>query len=85
MALTFTDADFKRMQALQADLAIVLRRANTQRLEAAIAAFALVRLARQLLDQYPPTAREALLGVIEAFLERRDLEGEDAGARVLLN
>lgn len=68
MAPTFSENDFRRMAALQADLTTVLNRANDQHLEAAVAAFALLRCARILLDKYPSESRQALLEVVVAFL-----------------
>jgi hypothetical protein len=59
-AMKLKPEDAKKMLALQQELAIVLRRANDQKLEAAVAAFALVRLARELFDKYPPNVRRTL-------------------------
>jgi len=74
MALTFSEDDSRRMQALQADLTTVLARANDQHLEAAVAAFALLRCARVLIDKYPAETRQALLEVVVAFLRRDDVQ-----------
>jgi hypothetical protein len=82
MSLTFSDDDARRMRALQLELMEVLRRANDQHLEAAIAAFACVRCARALLDKYPETGRRALTDLVVAFLEHAD--PPEAG-RILLS
>lgn len=76
--------DSARMLTLQKDLAVVLRRANDQKLEAAVAAFALIRLARELLDKYPPKTRLALAEVCSMFLERRKVTLEDEGSKLLI-
>lgn len=76
--------DAKKMLALQQELAVVLRRANDQKLEAAIAVFALVRLARELLDKYPPAVRRTLAVVCSLFLERKAVVVEDDPASKLL-
>lgn len=70
MALTFKPEDFKRMAELQAELTTVLRRANDNKLEAAIAAFACIRCARILMDLYPASTRDELVEqVIVPFLK----------------
>lgn len=70
MPLTFKPEDFKRMTELQEQLSIVLRRANDNHLEAAIAAFACVRCARTLLELYPVETRVALVEqVVVPFLQ----------------
>lgn len=74
--IAFTDADARQMQALQVELSLVLRRANDQHVEAAIAIFACVRCARALLDQYPDTARLALLEILTGFLAHADVTSE---------
>ena len=76
--------DAKKMVALQQELAIVLRRANDQKLEAAVAAFALIRLARELLDKYPANVRRTLATVRALFIERKDVVVEDDPASKLL-
>jgi hypothetical protein len=76
--------DAAKMLALQKELAVVLKRANDQKLEAAIAAFALVRLARELFDKYPPPVRRALTAVCGLFLERKAVVVEDDPASKLL-
>ena len=72
--LTFSDEQAADMRALQRELAVVLARANAQRMEAAVAAFACVRCARILLDQYPGETRAALLTVVTSFLADGHLE-----------
>jgi hypothetical protein len=69
MPLDFSEADAAKMRALQVELSLVLRRANDQHLEAAVAAFACIRCARALLDQYPDAARVSLITLVVAFLE----------------
>jgi hypothetical protein len=72
--IEFKDEDFAKMQAVQRDLTTVLLRANADRVEAAVAVFALVRCARPLLDRYNDSTRLALLEVIEAFLHHEPAE-----------
>jgi hypothetical protein len=76
MALTFSEDDHRKMRALEQDLKVVLKQANDQRLEAAIAAFALIRCARTLLHLYPVNTRAALLSAIFPFLAGSDVEIE---------
>lgn len=76
--------DSAKMLALQKELAIVLRRANDQKLEAAIAAFACIRLARELLDKYPNTVRHTLAVVCALFLDHQDVVEEGDPASKLL-
>jgi hypothetical protein len=64
MALPFKPEDFRRMAELQGALTEVLARANDQKLEAAIAAFALIRCARTLLDHYQPETRAWLVNMV---------------------
>lgn len=61
MALVLDERASRQMIELQRELAVVLTRANERKVEAAIAAFALLRLARELLDKYPEAARVALV------------------------
>ncbi len=84
MAMDFSDQNLKDMVALQAQLAIVLRRANAERLEAGLAAFACVRLARQLLDFYPEDARAALLSAIVPFLQGKSDEEVGLQSKLLI-
>ena len=72
--VTFKEADGEKMRALQAELVTVLLRANEQKMEAAVAVFALMRCARPLLDRYPDHTRLALLEVIEAFLHHEHVD-----------
>jgi hypothetical protein len=82
--LTFDDESSRKMLAVQRELAGVLRRVNDQKLEAALAAFALVRLARELLDKYPEKVRSPLVDVVVGFLEHRDMAAEGSTAAGLL-
>lgn len=85
MSDLFTNDNKRRMFELERELAIVLRRANDQKLEAGVAAFALARLARLLLDKYPDATRTALVDVIAAFLRREPPPADaEAGASLLL-
>jgi hypothetical protein len=71
MALSFKLEDVHKMTALENELAVVLRRANAEHLEAAIAAFACMRCARVLLTLYPEKTREMLVEqVIVPFLRQ---------------
>jgi hypothetical protein len=78
MALNFNADDFQKMAALQEQLEIVLQRANDQKLEAAIAAFACVRCARKIMSHYPAQTREMLIDtVIIPFLRGEPYEPEE--------
>lgn len=73
MAMEFTPETFRQMSELQLELSRVLVRANSNRMEAGIAAFACIRCARALLDKYPDKARLELIEVIVAFLKHADV------------
>lgn len=73
MALKFDDKAAADMKALQAKLVEVLLRANAERVEAGVAAFALARCIRPLLDQYPEATRRVLVDTVIAFLEHEDV------------
>jgi len=73
MALDFSTESFKQMTELQLELSRVLIRANDAHMEAALAAFACIRCARELLDKYPDKARNELLEVVIAFLRHADV------------
>lgn len=64
----FDEKDMRMVTELQAELTTVLLRANEQKVEAALAAFACCRCARILLDAYPADTRAALMEAIEPFL-----------------
>jgi hypothetical protein len=81
--LNFSDTDQAKMMSLQQELAVVLRRANDQKLEAAVAAFACLRLARLLIDKYPETTRMALAELCAAFL-RHDKMQDEGGSDLLV-
>jgi hypothetical protein len=74
--LDFSDRQAEQMRVLQAELTTVLLRAKSDRVEAAVAAFALVRCARILLDQYSDQTRVPLLDVVEAFLRHETVESK---------
>jgi hypothetical protein len=74
VALRFDDKAAAEMRALQAQLQEVLLRANAQHVEAAIAAFALARSMRTLLDLYPDATRRVLLDTVILFLEHLDAD-----------
>jgi hypothetical protein len=79
MALTFDPADYEKMVRVENEISHVLLRAKSDRVEAAVVAFALVRCARILLDQYRSTGiRRALAEVMTAFLrhDKVTIEGE---------
>lgn len=81
----FKPGDTERMAALEKELTRVLLRANQQKLEAAVAAFACIRCARALLDQYPSETHGALLQVVIAFLRHDDVTvAGDAGGKLLV-
>lgn len=80
--LKFDPADGVKLRALEMKIAEVLNRANKEKLEAAIAAFACARCARVLLDQYPEPTRLVLVDIIAAFLKREP--GTEAAASSLL-
>lgn len=76
MALEFNEKSFAQMMAVEAAIMPALLRAKDQRVEAAVVAFALVRAARVLLDQYPENARKLLVdGTIVPFLEHQQQPG----------
>lgn len=60
-SLQFDARDFQTMVDVQKELVPVLNRANSRNVEAALAAFAMLRLIRELFDKYPPAAREMLI------------------------
>jgi hypothetical protein len=74
MSLDFTEDEGRRMRELQAELTRVLLRANENRLEAALAVFALARCMRPLIDLYPAAARLPLRDLVVAFLEHGEPE-----------
>lgn len=71
--MEFSADDFEKMMAIERSVAIVLARAREQHVEAAVVAFACVRCARILLDQYPPTVNAVLCDLIDAFLRHGSL------------
>lgn len=82
MALEFSAESFRIMTELQVELSRVLLRANEQKVEAGLAAFACIRCARVLLDQYPEPARDALLEIVVAFLRHADVVVEGDSVRL---
>lgn len=81
MALTFDQADYDKMRTVELEIANVLLRAKNDRVEAAVVAFACIRCARVLLDQYGTAARTALVDVCIAFLRRDNVQlGEGLSA-----
>lgn len=79
MALTFKPDDMRRMLQVQEELARVLRAANERKLEAALAAFACARLARNLLEFYPENTRKMLAELLAAHIDKRDVVMESEG------
>lgn len=81
--LKFDKDSQRQMLTLQRELAAVLQQANREKVEAAIAAFACVRLARELLSKYNPDAREALVNqAIVPFL-KFESDGPDAAPSII--
>jgi hypothetical protein len=81
--LEFSNDQQRTMLKLQREIAAMLQRANRDKVEAAIAAFACIRLARELLDKYNPQAREALLEqAVIPFL--RHAEGPDVAPSIII-
>jgi hypothetical protein len=77
--LDFTDKQKAEMFALEQQLALVLQRANAQKVEAAVAAFACVRCARILLNLYPEAARGVLVDeTVIPFLKNEQAPAADA-------
>lgn len=72
MPLEFTEKSARQMREIQQALSVELLKANANKVEAAIAAFACIRCARALLDQYPAATRAVLVDTATAFLEHRD-------------
>lgn len=57
------------MIALEEQLKVVILRAQHEHLEPAVAVLALCRIARTMLDMYPPNTRAALVSAVRPFLE----------------
>lgn len=83
MSLTFSEAQGQQMRELQRELTAVLLKANDQRVDAAIAVFALVRCMRPLMDLHNPAARGTLLDLIIAFLAHAEM-AETPGGKLLV-
>jgi hypothetical protein len=85
MPMQFSLDDGQKMRELEAALEVVLKRANDQHLEAAVAAFALLRCARRLLMNYPDPTRIVLVDqVVVPFLQGEPAEGDNAFASGML-
>jgi len=81
--MAYSQNDFARMVALQEQLAIVLRRANDQKVPADLAVFALARLQRQILEAMPDGLSKMVVDqVVVPFLRR---EVSDDQSRVILH
>ena len=76
MSLKLSEADGVKMRELQREIVQVLLKANAQKVEAAVAVFALVRCMRPLMDQYNPAARETLLDLVVAFLGHAKIDNK---------
>jgi hypothetical protein len=76
MALTFTEKDGEMMRRLQADLTTVLLRANAQKVPAHIAAFALIRCVRPLVDIHGTQTKHMLCDLFDAFLRHAEVEND---------
>ena len=85
MPLTFDEAQARQLREVQAQLLTVLQRANDQRVEAAIAAFACIRCASTLLNLYPDSTRAELLQVVVLFLYGNKGMADDDVSRLLVN
>lgn len=83
MPLDFGGANYETMRRLEKQLATVLNAANQRNVEAGIAAFALVRLARELVNKYPENTRHMLVEqLIVPFFRNEPVESE--GGKILL-
>lgn len=70
MAIEFNMENMRKVRELAKALeAGPLKQANDQKVEAALAIFALCQCARRLLDLYPSVTRAALVEAIIPFLE----------------
>jgi len=81
MALTLGMADVAKVEEAQGMIARTLRtEVEPKKIEAALVAFAMARLIRNLLKFYKPREQAMLATLIAAFIERREvvIEGESA-------
>ena len=74
MDLKFSEQDGEKMRALQAELMVVLLRANQDRVAAHLAAFALIRCVRPLVDAHGDQTRLMLCDLFDAFLRHAPVE-----------
>lgn len=82
--LNFKQSDYDTMMRVQKQLAEVLNRANRDHVEAGLAAFALVRLARELVNKYPDETRSVLVDqLIVPFLQNEPVDSR--GGIVMLH
>jgi hypothetical protein len=82
----FDAKDFREMTALQAKVSEVLLRANREGVDAVIAAFALIRLVRELMDKVDANASVALVNdCLVPFLQREPVKNDDAARIITLH
>lgn len=82
----FDAKDYREMTALQAKVAEVLLRANREGVDAVIAAFALIRLVRDLMDKVDANASVTIVNeCLVPFLQREPVQNEDAARIITLH
>ena len=82
----FTAKDYNEMVALQRKLAEVLLRANREGVDAVIAAFALIRLVRDLMDKIDGNASTTIINeCLVPFLQREPVQDKEASRIITLN
>jgi hypothetical protein len=83
----FTRDSVGELREIERALAAVLNRVNQEgHTEGAIAIFALVRLAREILNRYPADARRMLVDqLLVPFLQHEPIEDQQAGRSLLIN
>lgn len=74
-----TDEDARTVNELEAQLTVVLMRANALNVDASVAVISLCRCARKLLDGYPENQRKTLADVCARFLEHRPGPDDNGG------
>lgn len=84
--VSFTPKDYNDMVELQRKLAEVLLRANREGVDAVIAAFALIRLVRDLMDKVDPNASLTLVNeCLVPFLQREPVADKEASRIITIN
>ena len=76
--MILSQSDIEQMLRLQRQLADVMNQFKRvePNAEPVIGAFALVRLARELLNKYPSSTRDVAIEIIEKFLESNDRDAD---------